>query len=155
MGSNPSYFGACGNDCPVESVSWEDAQGFIHALNALNEGTYRLPTETEWEYACRAGSTTAFANGDITVTGCAYDPNLDAMGWYCYNAINLLERELSEEYFIAPVFVGSAELLFYAISPVLGHFGRFFGAFGYGRFGLWGCRILPGQKTQREPYDCF
>jgi formylglycine-generating enzyme required for sulfatase activity len=86
MGSNPSYFNACGTDCPVESVSWEDAQDFINALNELNEGTYRLPTEAEWEYACRAGSTTAFANGDITVTGCARDPNLDLMGWYCYNA---------------------------------------------------------------------
>ena len=86
MGSNPSYHSGCGDNCPVEKVSWNDVQDFIDALRDMGEGTYRLPTEAEWEYACRAGSTSAFANGEITVTNCSYDPNLDAMGWYCYNA---------------------------------------------------------------------
>jgi formylglycine-generating enzyme required for sulfatase activity len=85
MGINPSYF-LYGDDYPVERVSWEDAQGFIAAINGRKEGTYRLPTEAEWEYACRAGSTTAFADGDITKQYCENDPNLSAMGWYCYNA---------------------------------------------------------------------
>jgi formylglycine-generating enzyme required for sulfatase activity len=85
MGDNPSSFSGC-SDCPVETVSWNDAQDFIAELNALGEGTYRLPTEAEWEYACRAGSSTAFANGEITKTDCGYDPNLDQIGWYCYNA---------------------------------------------------------------------
>jgi len=87
MGTNPSRFKDCGNDCPVDQVSWNDAQKFIGKLNQM-EGTdkYRLPTEAEWEYACRAGSTTAFANGDITETWCGYDPNLDQMGWYCGNS---------------------------------------------------------------------
>ena len=57
--SNPSHFK--GDDLPVEQVSWNDAQDFIQKLNA-KEGThvYRLPTEAEWEYACRAGTKTAY-----------------------------------------------------------------------------------------------
>lgn len=88
MGTKPSDFSGC-PDCPVEEVSWNDVQDFIEKLNQ-KEGTvkYRLPTEAEWEYASRAGSTTAFANGDITETGYGYDPNLDAMGWYTYNSDN-------------------------------------------------------------------
>ncbi len=86
MGSNPSLFSDCGDDCPVEYVSWNDIQAFITELNKLGQGTYRLPTEAEWEYAARVGSTTAFANGTITETGSGYDPNLDAMGWYTYNS---------------------------------------------------------------------
>lgn len=91
MGNNPSANKACGDDCPVEQVSWNDVQAFIQKLNH-KEGTnkYRIPTEAEWEYACRAGSTTAFTNGGIRATKlkCGFDPNLDAMGWYCYNSGN-------------------------------------------------------------------
>jgi formylglycine-generating enzyme required for sulfatase activity len=57
MGNNPSYFKNCGTECPVEQVSWNDIQEFIRKLNRI-EGTlkYRLPTEAEWEYAARAGT---------------------------------------------------------------------------------------------------
>ncbi len=57
MGENPSYFKDCGDNCPVEEVSWNDTQSFIAKLNSMeNTDKYRLPTEAEWEYAARAGS---------------------------------------------------------------------------------------------------
>lgn len=51
-------------DMPVVKVSWQDCAEFIHKLNTLGEGTYRLPTEAEWEYACRSGSTTPYSWGE-------------------------------------------------------------------------------------------
>jgi formylglycine-generating enzyme required for sulfatase activity len=54
MGSNPSRFNDCA-DCPVENISWDDAQYFINKLNSMTEKEFRLPTEAEWEYAARGG----------------------------------------------------------------------------------------------------
>jgi formylglycine-generating enzyme required for sulfatase activity len=66
MGSNPAVFrrGPDAPRRPVESVSWLDCQRFIARLNALGVGRFRLPTEAEWEYAARAGSTARFPWGD-------------------------------------------------------------------------------------------
>ena len=79
MGNNPSRFKGDPN-LPVEHVTWEDVQAFMRKLNA-REGstTYRLPTEAEWEYAARAGTTTDYSFGD--------DPHLlGAYAWYAENA---------------------------------------------------------------------
>jgi formylglycine-generating enzyme required for sulfatase activity len=57
MGGNPSHFKKAGPDAPVEMVSWDDVQSFIRKLNAFEpDRRYRLPSEAEWEYACRAGT---------------------------------------------------------------------------------------------------
>lgn len=63
MRNNPSRFFNCGPECPVEQVSWNDVQAFIQKLNAKTGKQYRLPSEAEWEYAARAGSTTAYPWG--------------------------------------------------------------------------------------------
>lgn len=79
MGKNPSYFDGS-DDLPVEKVSWEDAVEFCEKLSKKEGRTYRLPTEAEWEYACRAGTTTAFNVGDR--------PSVDLMNYngdYTYN----------------------------------------------------------------------
>lgn len=88
MGENPAENNLCGMDCPVENVSWDDCQEFIKRLNIREEtDKYRLPTEAEWEYACRGGKSSAFATGGISEDGCGMDPNLDQTGWYCGNSL--------------------------------------------------------------------
>jgi formylglycine-generating enzyme len=104
MGSNPSY--NKGDNLPVEKVSWYDAVEYcnkrsdIEGLDRCYTGSginiicdwdangYRLPTEAEWEYACKAGTTTDYYNGNIINYGCENETNLDKIAWYCGNAMN-------------------------------------------------------------------
>jgi formylglycine-generating enzyme required for sulfatase activity len=71
---DPSKFK--GDNLPVETVSWEDAQEFCRRLSAQSKKNYRLPSEAQWEYACRAGTSTPFSFGEIITTEVAnYDGN--------------------------------------------------------------------------------
>ena len=76
MGDNPSYVPGCGDTCPVDQVSWNDVQEFIRKLNQKEGKNYRLPTEAEWEYSARAGSTTPFyKDACLTTEQANYDGN--------------------------------------------------------------------------------
>jgi formylglycine-generating enzyme required for sulfatase activity len=85
MGDNPSYFK--GDELPVQQVSWDDVQEFIRKLND-KEGTnkYRLPSEAEWEYAYRGGSSTRYSFGDD-------ESKLSDYAWYSENSGSRLPKK--------------------------------------------------------------
>ncbi len=64
MGSNPSFLSSCGPACPVEKVSWDDAVEFAKRVSARDGVAYRLPTESEWEYAARGGQEAVYAGSN-------------------------------------------------------------------------------------------
>ena len=79
MGTNPSHFKGATN--PVDRVSWDDATEFCKKLSEKTRRAVRLPTEAEWEYACRAGSKTRFCFGDA-------EEGFEDYGWYGANSGN-------------------------------------------------------------------
>jgi formylglycine-generating enzyme required for sulfatase activity len=70
--NNPSYFKSCGDECPVEQVSWAEAKNYLQKLSAKTGKQYHLPSEAEWEYACRGGAKTEYCGGD----------KVDSVAWY-------------------------------------------------------------------------
>jgi len=74
MGTNPSYHKDC-DQCPVEQVSWDDAQRFIRNLNQLTGKRYRLPTEAEWEYAAKGGQSYTYSGSNVIKEVAWYDGN--------------------------------------------------------------------------------
>ena len=76
MGNNPSHFSNCGDNCPVEEVSWDDVQTFIAKLNSQTGKHYRLPTRDEWFSACQAGGSNEYCGSD----------SINAVAWYADNS---------------------------------------------------------------------
>ncbi len=79
-GNNPSNFSNCGDNCPVEQVSWDDAQEFIRIMKQRTGETYRLPTEAEWEYAARSGGK------NEKWAGTSIESELSEYAWYTSNS---------------------------------------------------------------------
>ena len=80
MGKNPSAHDNCGDLCPVENVSWDEVQVYIRKLNERTKGSYRLPTEAEWEFAARGGGKNERWSGTDN------EKELPDYAWYLNNA---------------------------------------------------------------------
>ena len=147
MGNNPSRFKSCGENCPVEQVNWREAVDYCQALTrsegleecygdgrrlkSLDCAGYRLPTESEWEYAARAGTTGA-RYGDLSEIGWCNGSRTHAVGqkkanaWGLYDMIGNVDEWTGDWY-------GS-----YPSGPVTDPLGRDSGSSRVRRGGSWG-----------------
>jgi len=78
MGKNPAFFKKCGKKCPIEQVSWDDIQLFLKKLNQMTGKKFRLPTDTEWMYAC--------LGGDSDQKYCGNKLNAETVAWFSDNS---------------------------------------------------------------------
>ena len=101
MTNNPAFFTYNNKDTdkhPVDSVSWTDVNKFISNVNRAHNNLHmRLPTEAEWEFACRAETTTAFFSGPDDIKGDASSKHLEVIGWFAGNSANWKNGKDSEK----------------------------------------------------------
>jgi len=149
VGANPSYFEHCGDDCPVENVSFHDVQEFIHKLNAKTGQHYRLPTEAEWEYACRAGGDARYCGGD----------DVDAVAWYGENSSKATHPVGQKQANAWGLHDMSGNVWEWTCSAYTSGYGDEAACAGAGdrrrvvRGGAWGGEAQDMRSTRRNPFD--
>lgn len=136
--ASPSSNPSCGDLCPVDQISWNDVQQFLTRLNQQDPGKgYRLPTEAEWEYAARAGTTGDFGGNGV----------LDDMGWWQGNSngrIQQVGQKLANAWALYDMHGNGVEFVndwysntYYSISPSIDPLGPVGGTYKVLRGGAW------------------
>jgi formylglycine-generating enzyme len=179
MGFNPSQMRA--DTLPVINITWYDAVNFCNTLSD-NEGLercysgagsniscnfdakgYRLPTEAEWEYACRGGTTTDFYSGNMLFPLCSpLDDNLDMAAWYCGNSGNNIRAvglKINNQKGLFDIHGNALEWCwdfysndYYKRSPAYNPTGDISGTFRTARGGWWKCNSITCRSSNREYY---
>jgi formylglycine-generating enzyme required for sulfatase activity len=150
VGTNPSTFS--GANRPVEYVRWYGASNFCDLLSAQTGMTVRLPTEAEWEYACRAGTTTVYHTGDTISSG---DANINTaigsttdVGNYAPNAFGLYDMHGNVFEWCNDWYASG----YYAVSPPSDPPGAASGTFRISRGGCWKYPASICRTARRQDY---